>query len=132
MPTLKAMFKLFDGYSATINKIASGTDKASVAVLGASKNTDTYNQSLRNTGAVANVASSGLMRLVSAVISRAAVKKSMDLTDAYTNTNARLAMITDNLAEQKALQEAIFAAADRSRGSYVEMANATAKMKMLA
>ena len=53
MPTLKAMFKLFDGYSATINKIASGTDKASVAVLGASKNTDTYNQSLRNTGAVA-------------------------------------------------------------------------------
>ena len=132
MPTLKAMFKLFDGYSATINKIASGTDKASVAVLGASKNTDTYNQSLRNTGAVANVASSGLMRLVSAVISLAAVKKSMDLTDAYTNTNARLAMITDNLAEQKALQEAIFAAADRSRGSYVEMANATAKMKMLA
>ena len=132
MPTLKAMFKLFDGYSATINKIASGTDKASVAVLGASKNTDTYNQSLRNTGAVANVASSGLMRLVSAVISLAAVKKSMDLTDAYTNTNARLAMITDNLEEQKALQEAIFAAADRSRGSYVEMANATAKMKMLA
>ena len=97
MPTLKAMFKLFDGYSATINKIASGTDKASVAVLGASKNTDTYNQSLRNTGAVANVASSGLMRLVGAVISLAAVKKSMDLTDAYTNTNARLAMITDNL-----------------------------------
>lgn len=132
MPTLKAMFKLFDGYSATINKIASGTDKASVAVLGASKNTDTYNQSLRNTGAVANVASSGLMRLVGAVISLAAVKKSMDLTDAYTNTNARLAMITDNLEEQKALQEAIFAAADRSRGSYVEMANATAKMKMLA
>ena len=132
MPTLKAMFKLFDGYSATINKIASGTDKASVAVLGASKNTDTYNQSLRNTGAVANVASSGLMRLVGAVISLAAAKKSMDLTDAYTNTNARLAMITDNLEEQKALQEAIFAAADRSRGSYVEMANATAKMKMLA
>lgn len=132
MPTLKAMFKLFDGYSATINKIASGTDKASVAVLGASKNTDTYNQSLRNTGAVANVASSGLMRLVGAVISLAAVKKSMDLTDAYTNTNARLAMITDNLEEQKALQDAVFAAADRSRGSYVEMANATAKMKMLA
>lgn len=132
MPTLKAMFKLFDGYSATINKIASGTDKASVAVLGASKNTDTYNQSLRNTGAVANVASSGLMRLVGAVISLAAAKKSMDLTDAYTHTNARLAMITDNLEEQKALQEAIFAAADRSRGSYVEMANATAKMKMLA
>ena len=115
-----------------MQKIINGTDRAAKTVLGASKNTDTYNQSLKNTGTAANVASSGLMRLVGMVVSLAAVKKGMDLTDTHTNTNARLTMITDNLEEQKALQEAIFAAADRSRGSYVEMANATAKMKMLA
>lgn len=132
MATLHAMFKLYDQYSATVQKIINGTDRAAKTVLGASKNTDTYNQSLKNTGTAANVASSGLMRLVGMVVSLAAVKKGMDLTDTHTNTNARLTMITDNLEEQKALQEAIFAAADRSRGSYVEMANATAKMKMLA
>ena len=132
MATLHAMFKLYDQYSATVQKIINGTDRAAKTVLGASKNTDTYNQSLKNTGTAANVASSGLMRLVGMVVSLAAVKKGMELTDTHTNTNARLTMITDNLEEQKALQEAIFAAADRSRGSYVEMANATAKMKMLA
>lgn len=132
MATLKAMFKLFDGYSSTINKIVTGTDKASAAVGKASKGTDVYNQSLKNTGAAANTANSGLTKLIGTVVSMAAAKKGMDLTDTYTNTNARLSMITGSLEEQKALQTAVFAAADRSRGSYVEMANATAKMKMLA
>lgn len=132
MATLKAMFKLFDGYSSTINKIVTGTDKASAAVGKASKGTDVYNQSLKNTGAAANTANSGLTKLIGTVVSLAAAKKGMDLTDTYTNTNARLSMITGSLEEQKALQTAVFAAADRSRGSYVEMANATAKMKMLA
>ena len=132
MATLKAMFKLFDGYSATVNKIVTGTDKASAAVGKASKGTDVYNQSLKNTGAAASMASSGLTKLIGTVVSLAAAKKGMDLTDTYTNTSARLSMITGSLEEQKALQTAVFAAADRSRGSYVEMANATAKMKMLA
>lgn len=132
MPTLNAMFKLMDGYSTTIKKIVENTDKAAVAVLGASKKTDQYNASLNRTGAAANVASSGLSKFLGVVTSLAAVKKGMDLTDTYTNTNARLSMITSSLEEQRALQNDIFAAANRSRGSYTEMANATAKLKMLA
>lgn len=132
MATLKAMFKLFDGYSSTVNKIISGTDKATAAVGKASKGTDVYNKSLKNTASAAGVASTGLTKLIGTVMSLAAVKKGMDLTDTYTNTNARLAMITGDLEQQKALQADIFAAAERSRGSYVEMANAAAKLKMLA
>ena len=132
MATLKAMFKLFDGYSNTVNKIITGTDRAATSVKKASKETDVYNQSLKSTGASASVASSGLGKLVGTIVSLAAAQKAMDITDTYTNTGARLSMITGSLEEQKALQDAVFAAADRSRGSYVEMANATAKMKMLA
>lgn len=132
MATLSAMFKLFDGYSSTVNKIIAGTDKAAAAVGKASKGTDAYNQTLKNTGASASAASSGLTKLIGTVVSLAAAQKAMNLTDTYTNTNARLAMVTSSLEEQKALQEEIFAAANRSRGSYVDMANATAKMKMLA
>lgn len=40
MATLKAMFKLFDGYSTTVNKIIAGTDKAAAAVGKASKDTE--------------------------------------------------------------------------------------------
>jgi len=132
MATLKAMFRLFDGYSATVNKIIAGTDKAAAAVRKASIGTDTYNQKLKSTGTSASAASSGLTKLIGTVISLAAAQKAMNLTDTYTNTSARLSMVTESLEEQKALQAEIFAAANRSRGSYVEMANATAKMRMLA
>lgn len=132
MATLKAMFKLFDGYSSTVNKIISGTDKAAAAIGKASRGVDTYNRSLKGTEAASGAASSGLMKLAGTVMSLAAAQKAMDITDTYTNTNARLDMITGSLEEQIALQKEIFAAADRSRGSYVEMANASAKLKMLA
>lgn len=132
MPTLNAMFRLMDGYSTQIKKIVENTDKAAKSILGASKKTDGFNDSLGRTGAAASVANSGLSRLAKTAMSLAAVKKGMDLTDIYTNTNARLGMITGSLEEQRALQKDVFAAADRARGNYTEMANATAKLKMLA
>lgn len=64
--------------------------------------------------------------------SLAALKGGMDATDTYTNTSARLSMITSSPEEQTALKGDIFAAARRSRGDYTDMANAVAKMKMLA
>ncbi|WP_373264975.1 tape measure protein [Hungatella hathewayi] len=132
MPTLSAMFRLMDGYSTTLNKFIGKVDAASTKTLGASKNTDKLNDSMDCTGRVAEAASSGVAKFVGTVASLAAVKKVMDLTDTYTNTNARLAMITKSLEEQKALQDDIFAAANRARGQYDDMANAVAKMKMLA
>ena len=132
MATLKAMFKLFDGYSSTITKIMEKTDKAAKTILGASKENDKYNASLKATETAATSASNGLGRFISMVGGLAAAKKVMDLTDTYTSTNARLSMITDNLEEQKALQKDIFDAANRARGQYDAMANAAAKLKMLA
>lgn len=132
MPTLSAMFRIMDGYSATLNKFIGKVDAASTKTLGASRSTDRLNDSLDRTGRSAGVASSGLAKLIGTVATLASTKMVMDLTDSYTNTNARLAMITGSLEEQKALQDDIFAAANRSRGSYGDMADAVAKMKMLA
>lgn len=132
MPTLDAMFKLLDGYSSTIKRIVEGTDRASKSILGASKRTDDFNDALKRTEAATARASNGLSRLVKTAVGLTAVKKGMDLTDVYTNTNARLGMITNSLAEQRSLQNDIFAAANRARGSYTEMASAASKMRMLA
>lgn len=132
MATLKAMFKLFDGYSSTINKIVSGTDKATKSVQSASKGTDAYNDSLEKTGAAASTANSGLMKLVGTVATLATAKKTMDLTDTYTNTAARLKMVNDGSQTQVELQNKIFQAANRARGSYTDMASAVAKMNLLA
>ena len=132
MATLSAMFKLYDRYSTTISTIMQKTDRATQSILGASKQTDGFNDSLKRTDAAATKASGGLGKLIGAIGGLAAVKKTMDMTDTYMSTSARLSMITDSLEEQKRLQQDIFAAANRSRGNYVDMANAAAKLKMLA
>lgn len=132
MPTLDAMFKLLDGYSSTIKRIVEGTDRASKSILGASKRTDDFNDALKRTEAATARASNGLSQFIKTAVGFAAVKKGMDLADMYTNANARLGMITNSLAEQRSLQNDIFAAANRARGSYTEMASAASKMRMLA
>ena len=153
MPTLNAMFRLMDGYSSQINKMISRTDAAMNKMLGASKAADKTNDSFHKMGKGASGAApkvkglgdgldvvskkatranGSLKTLIGTVASLAAVKKGMDIADSYTNTNARLGMITSSPAEQAALQNDIFASANRSRGSYTETANAVAKMRMLA
>lgn len=132
MPTLKAMFKLFDGYTATIDKINRKTDEAVSKMLGASKSTDQFNDQLDATGASAGAAAGGLKKLIGVTALLAIAKKGMDTSDEYTNTSARLDLINDGLQTQAELQDKIFAAADRSKGAYTDMASAISKMGLLA
>ena len=153
MPTLRATFQLLDGFSSKVDKMTKAADKAMTALLGASKGADKvndstkkagtgaegaakkqkkYNDTLGDTAVKANKANSMLKTLIGTMASLAAIKTGMDATDTYTNTKARLGMITDTPEEQNALQQDVFAAANRARGSYTDMANATAKMVMLA
>lgn len=154
MPTLSAMFKILDGgYSSALNKINSGMDKAIRSTLGASQGVDKVNTGLEKTGRAAGSGASGLRQmnsrmdtaksktdamnsslkgLIGTIISLGAAKKVMDMTDVYTNTNARLNMVNDGTQTQEELQQKIFAAADRSRGKYADMASAVAKMNLLA
>ena len=132
MATLKAMFKLFDGYSTTIDKISRGTDNATDKIIKASRGTDEFNDKLNATGVSASRASLGLGQFISMAALIAGAIKGMNITDEYTNTAARLALINDGLQTQAQLQDKIFAAAERSRGSYSSMADAVAKMGLLA
>lgn len=130
--TLKAMFKLFDGYSNTVDKINKKTSEATDKILKASGATDNLNDGLKATGASANVASGGIGKLVGTFLSLAAVKKGMDIADEFTNTSARLSLINDGLQTQEELQNKIFAAANRSRGAYSDMSSAISKMGLMA
>lgn len=132
MATLKAIFKLFDGYSSTADKVIRKTDEASNKILKASGQTDKFNNALDETGASANKASGGIGKMVGALISLAAAKKGMDVTDSYINTAARLNLINDGLQTQYELQDKIFASADRAKGSYASMADAVAKLQLNA
>ncbi|MCF6466341.1 phage tail tape measure protein [Clostridium sp. Cult2] len=132
MTTLKSMFKLYDGYTRTIDKINKKTDEAFDKILKASGATDKFNNELDQTGTSANKASGGLGKLISAAALLAGAVKGMNIADEFINTAARLDLINDGLQTQLELQNRIFAAADRSRGLYSEMASAVGKMGLLA
>lgn len=132
MATLKAIFKLFDGYSSTIDKIYRKTNQAIDKILRASGATDEFNEKLAATGAKANEASDRLGKLIGKVLTIAGIMKGMDLADEFTNTAARLDLINDGLQTQAELQDKIFAAADRARGTYNVMADAISRMGLLA
>jgi len=132
MATLKAMFKLFDGYSSTISKINKKTDEATNKILKASGSTDKFNKKLEATGASANKASAGLGKFISVAALIAGAVKGMNIVDEFTNTAARLNLINDGLQTQAELQDKIFAAAERSRGAYNDMADAISRMGLLA
>lgn len=61
-----------------------------------------------------------------------AIGNSIRAIDDYTSTLARLNLINDHLQTTKELQKDIFDAAQLSRGSYIDMANAIGKMGILA
>lgn len=126
------MFKLYDGYSNTIDKIEKKTDKATDKVLKASGATDKFNSKLEQTGASANKGSSGLGKFISIAAMVAGAVKGASISDEYTNTSSRLNLINDGLQTQVELQDKIFASANRSRGAYSEMAGAISKMGLLA
>jgi len=126
------MFKLFDGYSSTIDKINRKTDEATNKILKASGQTDKFNSKLDATGASAGKAAGGLGKFVSAAALIAGAIKGMSITDEFMNTSARLDLINDGLQTQEELQNKIFAAADRSKGAYTNMAAAISKMGILA
>lgn len=56
----------------------------------------------------------------------------MRISDEYVNTKARLDLINDGLQTTDELQSKIFAAADRARGSYADMAGVIGRMGTLA
>jgi len=160
LATLKAMFRLFDGYSTTIDRVMRKTDQATNKILNASGATDKFNDKLKKTGAgvsdfndklsktglgasgfkdsmnknekSVSLFDSKLGKLLGTVATVTTALKGMKLSDELVNTSARLNLINDGRQTQAELQEKIYAAATRSRGEYGVMADSVARLQLLA
>lgn len=126
------MFKLFDNYSSPLANIVKKTEDFGKKATQASGQADNFNKKLDKTGASANNASAGVMKIVKASAAYAATLKGMSIVDEYTNTAARLDLINDGLQTQAELQNKIMQSANAAKGSYNDMADAVAKMGLLA
>jgi len=70
--------------------------------------------------------------VVTTYLSMQSAKAVANVSDEYVNTMARLDLINDGLQTTETLQNKIFAAADRARGNYSDMASVVGKLGLLA
>ena len=86
-------------------------------------------QSMRQTDTAAKMLSGTIGKLVAAFGGITLVKKAIDLSDELTMTQARLNNVNDGLQTTAELQNLIYQAAQRSRGSYAGMMQTVASLK---
>ena len=90
---------------------------------------DQFSAALNKFNNLGNKVAGTAAKIAVAVGGVAAVKSFINLSDSLTQTQARLESIKGEFAEVKDLQDAIFAAAQRSRGDYMDMASSVAALK---
>ncbi|WP_457945246.1 tape measure protein [Caproiciproducens sp. LBM24188] len=132
MPSLRSIFTLQDNYSRSMDRIWTSTQRATSGIDRASSAVDNVNSKFTATESSAGRLTSRLTGLAAAFLSIQTIKKGMEISDTYTNISSKLSLITSNAAQLKSLQNDIFAAADRARGSYTDMADTVARLGITA
>ena len=139
MPTLKAAIAIRDEFSATLNKFDRmiTTDAQKMTGLDAAIKEVTASQqkmksAMNQTIAGSNSLTGSIRGLVGAYAGLQGVKMLGSLSDEYSSINARLGMVSESAADAAANQKAIYEAAERSRGSYRDMASQVSKLALTA
>lgn len=153
MAVIKETYVLEDRFSGPMAKAVSTCNKMADAVTGlrkdtssmgaaataAAKDVDRLGDQLTYAARAAEQASSSgdrlmgtLKGMLGAFSAIGAVKWLANTSDAMTSINARLELMTGNAEAAAAAQNEIYAAAQRSRGAYTEMANLVSQLGMMA
>ena len=153
MAVIKETYVLEDRFSGPMAKAVSTCNKMADAVTGlrkdtssmgaaataAAKDVDRLGDQLTDAARAAEQASSSgdrlmgtLKGMLGAFSAIGTVKWIASTSDAMTSINARLELMTGNAEAAAAAQDEIYAAAQRSRGAYTEMANLVSQLGMMA
>jgi len=115
-----------------LDRMAGAADEASEAARRASEGQNSLNQRMNQGQSSASGLERRLLSLAKAYISLRTAQAFVGLSDALTQTNARLERMNDGLQTTAELQGLIYQAAQRSRGAYQETADLVAKLGTLA
>ena len=113
----------------TLDKVNTRLDENGNKQEQAARKTDTHNNAAKRCQASVDGLASSVGRLVAVIGGLATVRAFVGLSDQITQTQARLNAIKGEYADVAELNDAIFAAAQRSRGSYLDMASSVASLK---
>lgn len=108
------------------------TKKSGDASGEAAKKQDRYNRSLQSGASAAEGLTRKLAALAAGYLSLQGAQKLIGLSDAWTQTTARLDRMNDGRQTTPEVQDMIYQAAQRSRGDYQDTADMVAKLGTLA
>lgn len=131
----QTLLNQYNVYATVVQQINNKTEQTTSVMQQAGAATDKLNGELNKTGTKASSASAGLGKILnmSKMITKAV--KGMKIADKYTNIMGRIGLVEDvnkGLQTQAQLQDKIFAASNRARGSYLDMADTVVDLELLA
>lgn len=118
--------------TASIRAAAAAEKEAERQARAAAKAQKEYNQSMESGSGSADRLTAALKRMAGGYIGLQGVKGLLQMSDTLVSTTARLDMVNDGLQSTAALNNMIFASANRARGSYTEMSAMVSKLGLLA
>lgn len=118
--------------TASIRAAAAAEKEAERQARAAAKAQKEYNQSMESGTGSADRLTASLKKMAGGYIGLQGVKGLMQMSDTLVSATARLNMVNDGLQSTAALNNMIFASANRARGSYAETADMVSKLGLLA
>jgi len=115
-----------------LTKAEAAFNRVEQEIRGADQAQQQFNNRVRGGEDAASDFYSKMKQVAGAVAAYVGITKTIALTDELTRTKARLDLMNDGLQTTEELQSRIFASAQRTRSSYVDTAQAVAKLGILA
>lgn len=114
------------------SKLKSSISQVVSNIRQASKETTSFNSKLKNVSSAGSSLAGVFTRVAGAVGAAFGVSTIIKTSDAVAQTKARLDLMNDGMQTTQELQDKIFESAKRSRGAYLDTADAVSKMGILA
>lgn len=121
-----------DDMQASLLNIETATARTAMAVEEMSQQISQYGSSTRQARTQTDSLMNSIKKLVGAYAGIKGVQTLLNLSDTYASNTARIDMMNDGLQTTAELQNQIYQAAQRSRGSYQATTNLVAKLGTLA
>ena len=132
MATIREELVLVDKFSKVLKSYITGQEKAGTKTTRTQKAVERFRSASISAGKGVSSLTNAVTRLAGAYLSIQGLRNVLNLSDTLSQTTARLDMMNDGLQTTKELTDMIYAAAQRSRGSFTATADMVGKLGNLA
>lgn len=134
MATITSTIKLVDQMTPTLNKISKAIDRVNAQTnkMGSAKTWSGFNTGVRNATKSTHNLYNAIRRIAFTLGTLRSIQGAVEISDTMMNANARISNLTNDAKKTSYYMDAIYAASQRSRGNFMDMANSVGKLGTIA